>query len=251
MFSRAKPAPWLPKSGPGLRATRPRSRNAAAGSSPRPRARQSSQARKLACGGRYLTAGSCWASRSSEHRAVGGDLRHDRIEPRPGVSQRSNGGEHAEVGCEQGFPALCQHGRRLRRRGHGDTALEAGDVPALGRRAEDHSLARDVVVERLERHVPGAGQHQRRMDLVDEDRDAVAGAQVRDAHELVAAPHPAERVMRAAQEVGLDSRLAERCIERRRGPGRSHRGSQRAEPRRCAGRAARSGRRTASTPAGE
>ena len=62
MFSRANPSPCTPKSGPGLSATRPRSRNAAAGSSPRPRARQSSQARKLASGGRYRTPGRCSAS---------------------------------------------------------------------------------------------------------------------------------------------------------------------------------------------
>ncbi len=62
MFSRANPSPCAPKSGPGLSATRPRSRNACAGSSPRPSARQSSQARKLASSGRYRTPGRCSAS---------------------------------------------------------------------------------------------------------------------------------------------------------------------------------------------
>ena len=51
-FRRANPRPGAPKPGPGSSATRPRSRNAAAGSSPRPSARQSSHARKLASGGR-------------------------------------------------------------------------------------------------------------------------------------------------------------------------------------------------------
>jgi 23S rRNA pseudouridine2605 synthase len=51
-FRRAKPRPGAPKSGPGTSATRPRARNAAAGSSPRSSARQSSQARKPASGGR-------------------------------------------------------------------------------------------------------------------------------------------------------------------------------------------------------
>ena len=50
MFSRAKPLPCTPNAGPGLSATRPPSRNAAAGSGPRPSSRQSIQARKLACG---------------------------------------------------------------------------------------------------------------------------------------------------------------------------------------------------------
>ena len=62
MFSRANPSPCAPKSGPGLSATRPRSRNVFAGSSPRPSALQSSQARKLASGGRYRTPGRCPAS---------------------------------------------------------------------------------------------------------------------------------------------------------------------------------------------
>jgi hypothetical protein len=62
MFSRANPNPCAPKSGPGLSATRPRSRNARAGSASRPSARQSSQARKLASGGRYRTPGRCSAS---------------------------------------------------------------------------------------------------------------------------------------------------------------------------------------------
>ena len=44
-FSRAKPFPSSPKLGPGESATRPRSRKAALGSSPRPSARQSSHAR--------------------------------------------------------------------------------------------------------------------------------------------------------------------------------------------------------------
>ena len=44
-FSRAKPAPCAPKSSPRDSATRPRSRNAFAGSSPSPHARQSSHAR--------------------------------------------------------------------------------------------------------------------------------------------------------------------------------------------------------------
>lgn len=44
-FSRAWPSPPVPKSDPGLRATLPRARKAAAGSSPRPSSRQSSQAR--------------------------------------------------------------------------------------------------------------------------------------------------------------------------------------------------------------
>ncbi len=44
-LSLAKPAPPLPNCGPGLSATRPRSRKAAAGSSPSSSARQSSQAR--------------------------------------------------------------------------------------------------------------------------------------------------------------------------------------------------------------
>ena len=44
-FRRAKPRPCSPNVGPGLSATRPRSRNASAGSSPSPSSRQSSQAR--------------------------------------------------------------------------------------------------------------------------------------------------------------------------------------------------------------
>ena len=45
MLSRAKPSPPVPKCGPDVSATRPRSRNASAGSSPRPSSRQSSHAR--------------------------------------------------------------------------------------------------------------------------------------------------------------------------------------------------------------
>jgi hypothetical protein len=45
MFSRTNPAPLAPKSRPRLSAIRPRARKCAAGSSPRPSAVQSSQAR--------------------------------------------------------------------------------------------------------------------------------------------------------------------------------------------------------------
>ena len=50
-FRRAWPAPCAPNTFPALSATRPRSRKAAAGSSPRPSARQSSHARYPALGG--------------------------------------------------------------------------------------------------------------------------------------------------------------------------------------------------------
>ena len=65
---RAWPRPPVPKVGPGLRATRPRSRNVSAGSSPRSRARQSSQARYPACGSTYPIPGSSAASSSPRER---------------------------------------------------------------------------------------------------------------------------------------------------------------------------------------
>ena len=78
-------------------------------------------------------------------------------------------------------------------------ALEAGDVERLGRR--DH---RDRVVggalEGQVRHVLGARQHQRAVDLVGHDPGAVPGHDVADPLELGAGVHVAARVVRLGEQ---------------------------------------------------
>ena len=88
MLIRAKPRPSVPKAGPGLRATRPRSRNAAAGSSPRPGyARRSSQTTKPASGRRHRARGRCSASRRSSRSRFASSAAHiSSSQPRPSVS---------------------------------------------------------------------------------------------------------------------------------------------------------------------
>jgi hypothetical protein len=70
------------------------------------------------------------------------------------------------------------------------------------------------VIERAERHVLRPGQSQRRVDLVDQQDDSVAQAEVGHRDQLLPRPNPAGRVVRVAQQVRADAVAGQRPVER-------------------------------------
>ena len=110
--------------------------------------------------------------------------------------------------------------------------LQPGQVPRLRRRHQGEGPLR--AGHRQIRHVAGAGQHERRVDLVGDDPYAVLVRQLRHGCQLRCGVDGAGRVVRAAQQIRGPS-AGRRCPSRPAAVGRPRRGCPcRAGPRRSA-----------------
>ncbi len=122
--------------------------------------------------------------------------------------------EDADVGGEEGLPALVEDLATGGGAGDRQPALQAGDVPALGRRREDVRLLGRSVAEGKDRCEAAARQGERSVDLVDQQGDVTARAHLGHGGEFVRRPDAADRVVRAAQQVCSDTVGCQRPFQR-------------------------------------
>ena len=85
--------------------------------------------------------------------------------------------------------------------------LQSGQIERFAGRRAHHGVSRVGIAERGVRHVLEAGAREVGVDLVGDDGDAVAQADVADAPQLVGGPSAADGVVRVAQDEQLRARL--------------------------------------------
>ena len=214
MFSRAKPAPWGPKLGPGLSATLPCSRIASGGVFAEVERAQIEPGKVAGLRLRAADLGQMLSQELRQQAAVVVEHCDHVVEPWSAVAEGGDGGDRAQMaavgGAERQPPDHL--GRAL---GGGDDlgAVQAGDVERLRRRAKCDSSLRRGLGDGEERHMPRAGKGQRRVDLVREHPGAVARRRVGDRGQLLPARNAAGGVVGAAEDQ-RDGALGEAPLDR-------------------------------------
>ena len=121
-----------------------------------------------------------------------------RLVPVVAVGPRDHGRDHAErrvgVVLRQRDPAQPRLLGRVE--GHDLRAVQARGVERLGRAGDEDA----ALVDREVRRERGAGQHQRPVDLVGDHAGVVPPGEGGQRDELVGRRHPAERVVRVAEQ---------------------------------------------------
>ena len=215
MFIRANPRPWVPNPGPELSATRPPVQELGRGivaqaQLPAVQPGQEARLRRHVPHGGQLVGEQPGQQRRGSRRAAPA--------ARPArAATPSNAATDPSTPTWPGSSASQRSSSTLSVSGEPEIAtphLSPGMFHAFDAEVNAKERSAMLVIHGQERHVLRTGQRERRVDLVDQQRDPVPLADVGHRGQLLAGPDPAGRVVRAGEQAGADAVAGQGPVER-------------------------------------